>query len=127
MKKFALFVVLIAVLLSAYPVMAKGFGQDAQPITVEDFPVLQALMLAFFSWLVTEGLKSLSSLTGAKLEGQATAITGAVVFIAGIIANGLLALIPAEYNEIARNIILVIIGVFSMYGFAGLSKRFQPK
>jgi hypothetical protein len=131
MKKILIFsLILLAVLafVQVTPALAQGETPpvvDSSPLTLAEFPALEALIIAGISWIVTAGLKSLSNVLKKPLEGKATAITGAFVFVAVELINILFSVIPPEYQETTRNLLILIVGVLSMYGIAGTVKGFQ--
>jgi hypothetical protein len=127
-----LYLISLFVILLAFPVavLARGLGQDGSPptapLTLPDYVPL--LLAAGIGWVLTQGLKSLSvALPGVpNLEGQATAIVGALVTAFVAIANTLLALLPLEWQTPVALVFGTIGSILAAYGIAGTIKSFQP-
>ena len=88
----------------------------------------EALVLAFsgaIGFLVAEGLQSLSRLVGRDLSGHATALTASIVGLLVVIANGLIAQVPAEYEVWVKVIIGALVILFAPAGFHSLFVRPQ--
>jgi len=88
-------------------------------------PQLQALILAGVTYLVTEGLKSLSNLLGFDLSGAGAAITAGIMALLLAAVSGLLNLIPPQYHEIAKVVMALIVSIFGSFGVHRLFKRFD--
>ena len=86
-------------------------------------PELQALLIAGVTFLITEGLKSLSNLLGFDLSGAGAAITAALVAVALAIVNGLLGSIPPEFHEIARVVMTLLVAILGSFGVHRQFKR----
>lgn len=128
MKKVlkVLALVLVFAAFAVVPVFAQGQTQELtppnEPITLAEYPVLDMLVFAGVSWIVTEGLKSLSKLTKTPLIGKATAITGAVVYIIVALVDSFFGAIPPEFQDTTRNVLTLVVGLLAMYGYAGKTK-----
>ena len=79
-------------------------------------PELQALLIAGITWLVTEGLKSLSNVLGFDMSGVKTAVTAALVAIALAAVNGVFGLIPAQYYEVAQVVMSLLVAILGSFG-----------
>jgi uncharacterized membrane protein len=87
-------------------------------------------LTGFVSWLCVEGIKGISEAFGKDLSSFAkivagivsTAVVGSVI---GII-NAALALVPAEYQSIAQQILALLVAVFSAYGVQRQAKKARP-
>lgn len=112
MKKICvtLFVLVLLAVVTVTPVMAAGLHQDATPApTLPDWVI--GLLNAGFTWLITNGLKSISkTLPWVKtLEGPTTVLVAALVGFVVVFGNGLLTMIPVTYHP----------GVIALFGFIG--------
>jgi hypothetical protein len=111
MKKISVFLlVALLTVMVVSPVLAAGFHQESVPTpTVPDWAV--TLLSVGFTWLITNGLKSLSKALPwvTTLDGPATALAAALVGFVVVFGNGLLTMIPASYHP----------GVIALFGFIG--------
>ena len=87
-------------------------------------PELQALLIAGVTFLVTEGLKALGGLLKIDVSGAGSVVVAALVGVLLLLVNGWLALIPPEYNEIARSVMSLLVVVLSSFGVHKTVKRF---
>lgn len=86
---------------------------------------LQALIAAGIGFLVTEGLKALSSLFGKDLGGVGAAITAALVSAVVLFVNALIAIIPPEYAPVVQSVLALLVAVFGAFGVHRQVKRFM--
>lgn len=129
MKKFALVMVLVAILSIALvsPVLARGLWQE--PVDAPTLPQWAIVLLnAGVTWLLTNGLKSLSKALPwvPTLEGPTTALTGALVMFVVTFANGLLSMIPGAYHPAVIATFTFIGSLLSAYGIQGSLKQLFP-
>jgi hypothetical protein len=120
-------ILVVVVVVAAFFVMP-AFAQGEVPATESALTVplvLQALIAAAIGWLVTQGLKSLSTVIKYDLSGAATAITGALVTAVIFFLNALLAAIPADAREPVSVALALLVSILGAYGIAGTVKGFQ--
>ena len=86
-------------------------------------PTLQALILAGVTWLVTEGLKSLSGALNKDLSGMATAIVAGLMGIILAALSGVLSFIPPEYHQLAQVLMTLIVTILGAFGVHGIIKK----
>jgi len=119
-KKFlqVLFVVVMLSVVFAVPVFAQGENPPV-PTSPVELPVeLQALLAAVIGYLVTQGLKSLSALLNADLNGWAAAITASVVTTVIYFFHAILSAVPASAQPsvaITLTLIVSILGAFGVH------------
>jgi hypothetical protein len=124
------FVVMLVVLLAfafVTPVFAAGMHQDAGPVpTLPEWAVL--LISAGITWLVTNGLKSLTKTLPwvPTIEGQATALVAAIVGFIVVFGNGLLSMIPATYHAGVIAFFAFVGTLLSAYGVHYTVTQFKP-
>lgn len=94
---------------------------------IELDPQLQALIIAGLTWLVTEGLKSLSGALGIDLSGAKTAVVAALVALVLAGVNGLLGLIPAQYHQVAQVIMTLLVAILGAFGIHNQAKKFGAR
>lgn len=120
MKKFwnVLLIVMVLAAVFAVPVFAQGANPPA-PTSPVELPVeLQALLAAVIGYLVTQGLKSLSTLLNADLNGWAAAITASVVTSVIYFFHAILSAVPVEAQPsvaITLTLIVSILGAFGVH------------
>ena len=123
-RLFGLFALLIVLAFAVVPAFAQGTEPPAGEVSL---PVeLQALIAMVFGYLVTQGLKSLSTLLGKDLSGYAAAITASVVTTVAYFFNAILSAVPASAApsvSIALTLLVSILGAFGVYSTI---KGFQP-
>jgi hypothetical protein len=90
-------------------------------------PDLQLLIAAGIGFLVTAGLKDLSAWLGKDFSSLASAITGALVTMAVALANSLLALVPAQYQQAVALTMSLLVAVLSAFGIHGSLKSLRPQ
>lgn len=108
------------------PVPTDPAPADGAPLTLPDFVPL--LLTAGLTYLITAGLKDLSkTLTWVpNLEGQATALVGALVASFVTIGNAALALVPSDFVPLVVGIFGTIGSILSAYGIAGIVRSLRP-
>jgi hypothetical protein len=128
MKIYRIIVLLVtlAALLIASPVLAAPLHQEGSPPVVPDW--LTALIFAGLTWLITQGIKSLSETIPwvTNLQGQATALVAALVGVIVFFGNGFLSMIPAEYHAGVIALSGFLGTLLSAYGISKTVKGFQP-
>ena len=91
-----------------------------------ELPVeLQTIVALFIGYLVTEGLKVIGSWFGKDLGGLAAGITAGVVASAVVFFNGLLALVPVEYQPITTQLLGLVVVLVGMFGVHRQAKRIK--
>jgi len=142
MKKIALviFVLAVAVLAFASPFVSNVAAQDVAvvsqseqvqdvepPVSPVELPVeLRALISAFIGFLVTAGLKSLSTLLKSDITGWAAVITGGLSTSFIFFFNAILSAIPFEAQAPAAIALALVVSILSAFGVARTSKKLQP-
>ena len=127
MKRFMLLVMLVVLLVALFPgvALAKGLSQDPQP--VGQFATVETVIFLVMTYLVTAGIKSLSTMLGKDLSGFGAALTaGLVGLVIGIFNSVLAPAIPSAalpVIEPAAGLIVVILGSFGLHKTV---KSFQP-
>lgn len=83
------------------------------------FPTVESLILLVITFLVTNGLKSVSELLGKDLSGYGAALTAGVVgLVVGLWQTVIIPLIPAAALPIiepAAGLVVVILGAFGVH------------
>lgn len=127
MKKILLVILLVLAVVAFFPGMAlaKGLNQEAQP--VGQFATVETVIFLVVTYLVTAGIKSLSTMLGKDLSGFGAALTaGLVGLVIGIFNSVLVPIIPVTalpVIEPAAGLIVVILGSFGLHKTV---KAFQP-
>ena len=76
------------------------------------------------TFLVTEGLKALGGIFKIDVSGVGSVVVAAIVGVLLLLVNGWLALIPADYVEIAKSVMSLLVVVLSSFGVHKTVKRF---
>lgn len=97
------------------------------PLTVDQFPWVSVLLVAAVTWVVTEGVKSISKVFGIDISGKASAIIGTVVLTLVELINGLLAAIPPEAIPSVTAGLGFVFTLLSAFGIAGFVKKILTK
>jgi di/tricarboxylate transporter len=80
-------------------------------------PTVENLILLVVTFLITQGLKSLSNLAGKDFSGYASAIVAAVVaLVVGLVQTVLLPSLPAEYLPIVETAAALLISILGAFG-----------
>ena len=88
---------------------------------------VQVILFIAFTFLVTEGLKALSSLVGVELSGYGAAIVASLVALGmGLFELVVIPLIPAESLPVVESAAQLILVILSSFGAHKTVKRFQP-
>ena len=90
-------------------------------------PDLQLLIAAGLGFLVTAGLKDLSSWLGTDFSSLASAITATLVTLAVALSNALLSMVPAQYQPVVATVMTLIVAVFAAFGIHGTIKSLRPQ
>jgi hypothetical protein len=91
-----------------------------------EFPTVQMFVLVVVTFLVTEGLKSLSKLAGADLSGYGSAIVAAVVaLLIGLFQTVLVPLMPANVLALVEPAAALLVAILSSFGVHATVKRFS--
>lgn len=127
MKVNRLFVVLVVLFVAAFfvaPVFAQGENPPAGDVSLPT--ELEALISAGIGFLVTAGLKSLSSLLGKDLGGWAAVITASIVTAVVYFFNALLSAVPAAAAPSVGIALTLLVSILSAFGIHKTVKAFQP-
>ena len=93
---------------------------------MQELPIeLQAVIAAGLGFLVTEGLKSLSTLLGKDLSGAAAGITAALASAVFLFVGSLLSAIPAEYAGVVQASLALLVAVLGAFGIHRQVRRFH--
>ena len=90
-------------------------------------PELQVLLAGLVGFIVTAGLKDLSSWLGKDFTSLASAITGTLVTVVVALANQALALVPAQYQQSVSIAMTLIVAVLSAFGIHGTLKSLRSQ
>ena len=71
---------------------------------------------ALLTYLITQGIKALLGLFNKDMEGVAAALTAVVVGAFIFFADGLLALVPAEYIDSVGAFLALVVSLLSAFG-----------
>jgi hypothetical protein len=127
-KFVMLFLLLTALVLMAFTASPLARAQETTPAvpTLPEWAVL--LISAGITWLVTNGLKSLSKTLPwvPTIEGQATALVAALVAFITVFGNGL-SMIPAVYHPGVIAFFAFVGTILSAYGVHFTVTQFFPK
>lgn len=126
-SKTRLFVLMIVLVVAAFFVMP-AFAQGEQP-PVGDVTLpteLEALLAAGIGFLVTAGLKSLSTLLGKDLVGWAAVLTGSIVTTVVYSFNAILSVVPPEAAPSVSIALTLLVSILSAFGIHKTVKGFQP-
>lgn len=111
----------------AAPVVSVQVQEDEPPVSPVELPIeLRALISAFIGFLVTAGLKSLSTLLKSDITGWASVITGGLSTSAIFFFNAILSIIPPEGQPSATIALALIVSILSAFGVARTAKKMQP-
>jgi len=126
-SKTRLFVFLTVLVVAAFfvmPVFAQG---EEPPVGEVVLPTeLEALLAAGIGFLVTAGLKSLSSLLGKDLGGWAAVLTASIVTTVVYFFNALLSAVPAAAAPSVAIALMLLVSILSAFGVHKTVKGFQP-
>ena len=124
--KILLVVLLLAIACMAFTVSPVGKYQAAAPLELPDWARL--LIIAGISWLITQGIKSLTHAIPniPDLTGLATSLTGALVVIAVAFANALLAMVPPDQQATVSLVFQLLATILGTYGIAHTVKSIIP-
>jgi len=128
MKIITRLFVLLAVLAVAAFIVVPAFAQGENPPVGEvTLPTeLEALLAAGIGFLVTAGLKSLSTLLGKDLSGWAAVLTGSIVTTVVYFFNALLSAVPAAAAPSVAIALTLLVSILSAFGIHKTVKGFQP-
>ena len=79
-------------------------------------PELRIPLISFLTLLVTAGLKSLANLFGGDFGGKLAAFVAAVVGGLMFLIDGLIAMVPLEYQETVAALFAFIIAILGAFG-----------
>lgn len=93
---------------------------------MENFLSVQTLLLVLVTFLVTAGIKSLSTLVGMDLSGYGAAWTAALVAILfGLFQTSVVPNIPANYLPLVDQVAGLLIAILGAMGVHKTVKSFQ--
>jgi hypothetical protein len=111
----------------AAPVASVQVQDGEPPVSPVELPVeLRALISAFIGFLVTAGLKSLSTLLKSDITGWGAVITGALTTSVIFFFNAILSTIPPEAQPSATIALALIVSILAAFGVARTTKKMQP-
>ncbi len=111
----------------ATPTLAQG-EQPPAPTSPVELPMpLQALIAAGIGFLVTAGLKSLSTLLKSDISGWGSVITGGLTTSVIFFLNALLSAVPEPAQPSVAVGLTLLVTILSAFGLARTVKGFQPK
>lgn len=91
-----------------------------------NFLTVQTLIMVLVTFLVTAGIKSISSMLGLDLSGYGSAVTAALVAILfGVFQSSVIPLIPAEFLPLVDQIAGLLIALLGAMGVHKTVKSFQ--
>ena len=88
---------------------------------------IKLLLAAGMVFFVTEGLKVVGSWFGKDLTGLAAGVAAALTGAIVVFSNGLLAQVPAEYQQIVVAVFSLIGLLLGAFGVHGVRKQFLEK
>jgi len=93
---------------------------------MNEFLSVQTLILVLVTFLVTNGIKSLSELLKMDLTGYAAAWTAAIVAMAfGVFQSVILPQIPTEYLPIVEQVAAVLLTLLGAMGVHKTIKQYK--
>lgn len=123
-RLFVLLTVLFVLAFAVSPAFAQGVEPPAREVTL---PVeLQALIAMGLGFIVTQGIKSLSTLLGKDLSGYAAAITASVVTTVVYFFNAILSAVPASAAPSVSIGLMLLVSILGAFGVYTTVKGFQP-
>lgn len=127
MKVNRLFVLLTVLTMAAFFVMPAFAQGEEPPVGDVTLPTeLEALLAAGIGFLVTAGLKSLSTLFGKDLGGWAAVLTASIVTTIVYFFNALLSAVPAAAAPSVAIALTLLVSILSAFGVHKTMKGFQP-
>lgn len=126
-KKFLLVILVVSVmtLVAVIPALAQG-EQPPVPTSPVELPMpLQALIAAGIGFLVTAGLKSLSTLLKSDISGWGSVITGGLTTSVIFFFNALLSSVPEAAQPSVAIALTLLVSILSAFGIARTIKGFQ--
>lgn len=122
-----LLIVSVLALAVATPALAQG-EQPPAPTSPVELPMpLQALIAAGIGFLVTAGLKSLSTMLKSDISGWGAVITGGLTTSVIFFFNALLSTVPVEAQQSVSIGLTLLVSILSAFGVARTVKNWQPK
>lgn len=126
-SKTRLFVVLTVLVVAAFFVMPAFAQGEEPPVGEVTLPLeLQALIASGIGFLVTAGLKSLSSLLGKDLSGWGAALTASIVTTTVLFFDALLSAVPAAAAPSVAIALTLLVSILGAFGVHKTVKGFQP-
>jgi len=124
-RMFVFLSVIVLALLAVTPALA--FQGETQPPTIEQFPLLEQLLVAGIGFVVALGIKSIALEFGIDLKDKAMSLTGTLSIAAIAFVNQLLAKVPPEYYGVTVSVLGLLVSILMAFGFAGLVKKLQKR
>lgn len=111
----------------AAPVVVASVQEDEPPVSPVELPLeLRVLLAGGIGFLVTAGLKSLSTLLKSDITGWAAVITGGLTTSVIFFFNAILSTIPPEAQPSATIALALVVSILSAFGVARTTKKMQP-
>jgi len=121
---FFLFLLLAMLALTVTPVFAQGEEPPAGDLTLPvDFEGIISLVVIF---VVTAGLKSVSSKLGKDLTGWAAMIAASITSAVVLFFNALLSAVPEPAQASVAVALTLLVTILGAFGVHGTIKGFQP-
>lgn len=79
-------------------------------------PDLRVALGGFLTFLLTQGLKALANIIGFDISGWGSALVASLVAAILLFVDGIVAMIPPEYQPVASAIFGLIAAVLSAFG-----------
>ena len=79
-------------------------------------PELRVALAGLFTFLVTAGLKALAALIGKDFSGGIAALVAVIVGAMLFFIDGLVVLIPLEYQDVAAAVFGLALAILSAFG-----------
>jgi len=127
MNKFKFFIILavFVFLFAATPALAQG--DTPPPAGDVTIPVdLEGIIKLVVIFLVTAGLKSVSSRIGKDLTGWAAMIAASITSAVILFFNALLSAVPANVQPSVTVALTLLVTILGAFGVHGTVKSFQP-
>lgn len=126
-SKTRLFVLLTVLVVAAFFVMPAFAQGEEPPVGEVTLPLeLQALIASGIGFLVTAGLKSLSTLLGKDLSGWGAALTASIVTATVLFFDALLSAVPAAAAPSVAIGLTLLVSILGAFGVHKTVKGFQP-
>jgi len=124
-RLLVLLTVLFVAAFFVIPVFAQGTEPPVGDVTLPT--ELQALLAAGIGFLVTAGIKSLSTLLKKDLSGWASVLTASIVTTVVYFFNAILSAVPANAAPSVAIALTLLVSILSAFGVHNTIKSLRPK